>query len=87
MLSGNISILSSDDCLSAANSDLGSYDFSMNISGGTINAYSTAQTGTATVGGGMGGGMQHGTHPDGGDGFGRGDRPSADPPQKSTSKA
>ena len=213
MLSGNISILSSDDCLNAANSDLGGYDFSMNISGGTISAYSsegdgfdsngtlnisggtvavwtasktdnqpldadgalsisggtvlaagasngmglsinaeqayvtfsasgqliskddvvsikssdggelhsaaascvaayvffssaelesgssyslyagdssaasTAQTGTATVGGGMGGGMQHGTHPDGGNGFGRGDRPSADPPQKSTSKA
>ena len=41
MLSGNISILSSDDCLSAANSDLSNYDFSMNISGGTINAYSS----------------------------------------------
>ena len=50
--------------MNAANSDLGSYDFSMNISGGTINAYSSE-----------------------GDGFGRGDRPSADPPQKSTSKA
>ena len=214
MLSGNISILLSDDCLSVANSDLSNYDFSMNISGGTINAYSsegdgfdsngtlnisggtvavwtankadnqpldadgalsisggtvlaagasngmglsinaeqayvtfsasgqliskgdvlsikssdggelhsaaascdaayvffssaelesgssyslyagdssaaasTAQTGTATVGGGMGGGMQHGAAPDGGTGFGRGDRPSDDPPQKSTSKA
>ncbi len=64
MLSGNISILLSDDCLSAANSDLGGYDFSMNISGGTINAYSSE-----------------------GDGFGRGDRPSDDPPQKPTSKA
>ena len=41
MLSGNISILSSDDCMNAANSDLGSYDFAMNISGGTINAYSS----------------------------------------------
>ena len=41
VLSGNISIMSSDDCLNAANSDLGSYDFSMNISGGTINAYSS----------------------------------------------
>lgn len=41
VLSGNISILSSDDCLNAANSDLGSYDFAMNISGGTINAYSS----------------------------------------------
>lgn len=64
MLSGNISILSYDDCLSAANSDLSNYDFSMNLSGGTINAYSSE-----------------------GDGFGRGDRPSGDPPQKSTSKA
>lgn len=64
MLSGNISILLSDDCLSVANSDLSNYDFSMNISGGTINAYSSE-----------------------GDGFGRGDRPSDDPPQKSTSKA
>lgn len=41
VLSGNISILSSDDCMNAANSDLGSYDFAMNISGGTINAYSS----------------------------------------------
>lgn len=64
MLSGNISILSSDDCLNAAKSDLSNYDFSMNISGGTINAYSSE-----------------------GDGFGGGDRPSGDPPQKSTSKA
>lgn len=214
VLSGNISIMSSDDCMNAASSDLSNYDLSMNISGGTINAYSsegdgfdsngdlnisggiiavwtanradnqpldsdgtlnisggtvlaagasngmglsinaeqayvtfsasgqliskgdvasiksaggsdlfsaaascdasfvffsspeldsgssyslyagdssaaasTAQTGTATVGGNMGGGMQHGAAPDGGNGFGRGDRPSADPPQKSTSKA
>ena len=36
ILSGDISILSSDDCLNAANSDLGSYDFAMNISGGTV---------------------------------------------------
>lgn len=41
VLSGNISIMSSDDCLNATNSDLGSYDFAMNISGGTINAYSS----------------------------------------------
>lgn len=41
MLSSNISILSSDDCLNAAKSDLSNYDFSMNISGGTINAYSS----------------------------------------------
>lgn len=214
VLSGNISIMSSDDCMNAASSDLSNYDLSMNISGGTINAYSSegdgfdsngdlnisggiiavwtanradnqpldsdgtlnisggtvlaagasngmglsinaeqayvtfsasgqliskgdvasiksaggsdlfsaaascdasfvffsspeldsgssyslyagdssaaaaeAQAGTATVGGGMGGGMQPGTHPDGGNVFGGGDRPSGDPPQKSTSKA
>lgn len=214
VLSGNISILSSDDCLNAANSDLSNYDFSMNISGGTINAYSsegdgfdsngdlnisggtisvwtankadnqpldadgtlnisggtvlaaggssgmglninaeqayvtfsasgqliskgdvvsikssdgaelhnaaascdaayvffssaelesgssyslyagdsstaaaTAQTGTASAGGNMGGGMQPGTPPDGGNGFSGGDRPSGDPPQKPTSKS
>ena len=41
VLSGSISIISSDDCLNAANSDLVGYDFSMNIYGGTINAYSS----------------------------------------------
>ncbi len=38
--SGDISILSSDDCLNAANSDLTDYAFEMNIAGGTIYAYS-----------------------------------------------
>ena len=41
VLSGNISIMSSDDCMNAASSDLSDYDLSMNISGGTINAYSS----------------------------------------------
>ena len=41
VLSGNISIMSSDDCMNAASSDLSNYDLSMNISGGTINAYSS----------------------------------------------
>ena len=41
VLSGNISILSSEDCMNAASSDLSNYDLSMNISGGTINAYSS----------------------------------------------
>ncbi len=36
ILSGDIDITSSDDCLNAANSDLSGYAFSMNISGGTI---------------------------------------------------
>lgn len=35
LLSGDITILSSDDCMNAANSDLGNYDFVINISGGT----------------------------------------------------
>lgn len=35
VLSGDITILSSDDCMNAANSDLGNYDFVINISGGT----------------------------------------------------
>ena len=36
VLSGDITILSSDDCMNAANSDLGNYDFVINSSGGTI---------------------------------------------------
>ncbi len=40
VLSGNISILSTDDCINAANSDLTGYDFALNISGGTIVACS-----------------------------------------------
>ena len=41
ILSGSIDIVSSDDCLNAANSDLSDYNFSINISGGSISAYST----------------------------------------------
>lgn len=160
VLSGNISIMSSDDCMNAASSDLSNYDLSMNISGGTVlaagasngmglsinaeQAYVTfsasgqliskgdvasiksaggsdlfsaaascdasfvffsspeldsgssyslyagdssaaaaeAQAGTATVGGGMGGGMQPGAAPDGGSGKFGGDRPTGTPPEK-----
>lgn len=39
--SGDINITASDDCLNAANGDLTDYDFSMNIYGGTINAYTS----------------------------------------------
>lgn len=39
--SGDIRIRASDDCLNAANSDLSGFDFSMDISGGTISAYTT----------------------------------------------
>ena len=45
VLSGNIDILSSDDCLNAANSDLSGYTFSMNISGGVITACSSSGDG------------------------------------------
>ena len=45
IFSGNLEITASDDCLNAANSDLSNYDFSMNISGGTINASSTSGDG------------------------------------------
>lgn len=60
ILSGNISILSEDDCLTAANSDLTGYSFSMTISGGAVVVW-TANTaddqpldadGTLTVSGG-----------------------------------
>lgn len=37
--SGAITIYSEDDCLNAANSDLTGYDFTMDITGGTIWAY------------------------------------------------
>lgn len=55
--SGDISILSSDDCLNAANSDLSGYDFSLTISGGTIDAYTSGgdgfdSNGSLTISGG-----------------------------------
>lgn len=55
--SGNMDIASTDDCLNAANSDLGDYAFEMNISGGTIKAYSSGgdgfdSNGTLTITGG-----------------------------------
>ncbi len=57
ILSGNISITASDNCLNAANSDLTGYSFSMNISGGTISAYTSSgdgfdSNGTLTISGG-----------------------------------
>ncbi len=57
IFSGDIDITASDDCLNAANSDLSGYAFSMNISGGTINAYSSSgdgfdSNGTLTISGG-----------------------------------
>lgn len=57
---GNIDITCSDDCLNAASSLLTDYDFAMNISGGTIRAYTTAgdgfdSNGTMTI---FGGGIE-----------------------------
>ena len=45
IFSGDIDINASDDCMNAANSSLSGYDFSMTISGGTINAYSSSGDG------------------------------------------
>ena len=55
--SGDISIVCMDDCLNAANFDLANYDFAINISGGTIVAYTTAgdgfdSNGSLTISGG-----------------------------------
>lgn len=55
--SGDIKITASDDCLNAANGDLSGYSFSMNISGGTIAAYTTGgdgfdSNGSLTISGG-----------------------------------
>ena len=45
VLSGSVDIISSDDCLNAANSDLSGYAFSMNIAGGSITARSSSGDG------------------------------------------
>lgn len=55
--SGNIDITCQDDCLNAGNSSLTNYDFEINISGGTLRAYTTAgdgfdSNGTMTISGG-----------------------------------
>ena len=55
--SGSIDITCQDDCLNASNSSLTNYDFEINISGGTLRAYTTAgdgfdSNGTMTISGG-----------------------------------
>ena len=55
--SGDIDITCQDDCLNAGNSSLTNYDFEINISGGTLRAYTTAgdgfdSNGTMTISGG-----------------------------------
>ena len=55
--SGNMDITCEDDCLNAGNSALTNYDFEINISGGTIRAYTTSgdgfdSNGTMTISGG-----------------------------------
>ena len=55
--SGDIRIVSTDDCMNAANSDLRGYDFTMEISGGTVTAYSSGgdgfdSNGSLTISGG-----------------------------------
>lgn len=56
--SGNINILSTDDCINAANSNLTGYDFALNISGGVVTAYSRSgdgfdSNGDLTISGGV----------------------------------
>ena len=43
--SGTLNITSTDDCINAANKDLTDYDFAINISGGTVTAYSSTGDG------------------------------------------
>ena len=55
--SGSIDITCQDDCLNAGNSSMTNYDFGINISGGTLRAYTTAgdgfdSNGTMTISGG-----------------------------------
>lgn len=45
LLSGTLNITSTDDCINAANGDLTDYDFAINISGGTVTAYSSTGDG------------------------------------------
>lgn len=57
ILSGNIDITCTDDCLNAANGDLTNYSFEMNILDGTIKAYTTTgdgfdSNGSMTISGG-----------------------------------
>lgn len=39
VLSGEVNIVSTDDCINAANSDLSGFDYQLNISGGSVTAY------------------------------------------------
>ncbi len=49
LLSGDITILSSDDCMNAANSDLGNYDFVINISGGSVVVWTANRSGNQSL--------------------------------------
>ncbi len=56
--SGSIDLFSTDDCINAANSELSGYAFELNISGGTVNAYSAEgdgfdSNGDLTISGGV----------------------------------
>ena len=39
VFSGEVNIVSTDDCINAANSDLSGFDYQLNISGGSVTAY------------------------------------------------
>ena len=56
--SGDVSIVSTDDCINAANPSLSGYSYELNISGGTVVAYTTSgdgfdSNGDITISGGM----------------------------------
>ena len=53
--SGDISIVCTDDCLNAANSDLANYDFAINISGGNADNQLLDADGTIAITGGSAG--------------------------------
>ena len=57
VFSGKVNIVSTDDCINAANPDLSGFDYQLNISGGSITAYTRTgdgfdSTGDITISGG-----------------------------------
>lgn len=51
VLSGEVNIVSTDDCINAANPDLSGFDYHLNISGGSVTAYTRTGDGFDSNGG------------------------------------
>ena len=51
VFSGEVNIVSTDDCINAANSDLSGFDYQLNISGGSVTAYTRTGDGFDSNGG------------------------------------